>query len=215
MALSMIFSKRPEICAIFACTASLHELGHIVASRMLGIKLKSITLGASGAILTPAGGLGSYKQELLLSASGPAANLAVAAVSYLSLVRLLKENWTLEKIFLVASECLSDNSAINTEGVLSIFFTFSVLQAGINLMPVSTFDGGRIFFCTVAVFSSIRTAEIAMSIASSLAAFAVWSVSVYILLKANAGLGIFAFSLCMFARIVGMGRETIKKSETA
>lgn len=61
--------------------AAVHELGHGAAARLTGQRLAGIRLTALGAELTlEEAGRTSFLQDLLLSLSGPAANLLLAAL---------------------------------------------------------------------------------------------------------------------------------------
>ncbi len=67
----------PWIFAVF-----LHEMGHILAARLCGAKIFSLTLDVTGAKMTLYGKLLSYKEEMLIAAAGPCANLISSALLF-------------------------------------------------------------------------------------------------------------------------------------
>ncbi len=68
-----------ELLAVFLPAAVLHELGHILAARCMGLHIRRLTLSALGAELRLAEENTSFLQDLLLCVSGPAVNLLLAA----------------------------------------------------------------------------------------------------------------------------------------
>lgn len=70
-----------RLLAVLLGSGLVHELGHIAAVRLTGRRLARLRLSALGAELTLEGeACTSFLQDLLLSLSGPAANLLLAAV---------------------------------------------------------------------------------------------------------------------------------------
>ena len=57
--------------------AAFHELGHILALRWFGAKIRKFRISVLGAVLECSGTM-SYGQEIIAALSGPAANLAAA-----------------------------------------------------------------------------------------------------------------------------------------
>lgn len=64
--------------------AAVHECGHLLAAKLLHIRLRMLELDMMGAKLYPAAHLPSYKAEMLLAAAGPAASLALLLLPPLS-----------------------------------------------------------------------------------------------------------------------------------
>lgn len=65
------------LVAVFLLASLLHELGHILAVKLLGAQIRHLTLSCAGAELTLLGE-GSYGRDLLLCISGPTVNLVLA-----------------------------------------------------------------------------------------------------------------------------------------
>lgn len=126
---------------ILLATLVLHELGHALAARRLGIPILDI-------VLTPLGGMARLKghiehggKEATIAAAGPFTNLLLAAACYMALVvsgdagsLTLRETFLLE----VQGEGLFGYDPIQT------FFCFNMLLGTLNLVPAFPMDGGRI-----------------------------------------------------------------------
>ena len=75
--LALLFYQRAAVLLPFLLAAAVHELGHLLALRLLRHPLPSITLSFSGAVMET--GLLSYRDELLAAAAGPLASLAAGS----------------------------------------------------------------------------------------------------------------------------------------
>ena len=156
------------------CAVTLHELGHIIAAKLLDIELRELKIGIFGAALSCSDTLYSYKKEMILCAAGPAVNFLSALVVY------------------------------QFVGITQITETFllSSLSLGIlNLLPINGFDGGRIFSAFLCLFLSLKTVNVIVKFVSFLFIFTLWCLSVYLLIRACASLSLFVFSLSLFTKI--------------
>ena len=155
--------------------AALHELGHIIAARICKIPLGELKLGIFGAALTPKALLCSYKKEIALCLAGPLVNI----ISALAFFPLLNE----------------DN------GFGSLFISASLFLGILNLLPIYEFDGGRILFCILSSKLSVKTATTVIKTTSLILIFALWSLSIYLLLRLSSSVSLFIFSLSLFSKI--------------
>ena len=194
MAVAMLISDRADVIILYTLSASLHECGHLLAARILGVKVKEIRFEFSGVRICPEEGITSYKNEFILAAAGPLVNLAVitAAIAVFSFFKVSPSD----------AESLCEGFLLSGEythfGALGFVALSSLLQGGINLLPVRTFDGGRMTYCLCASLLGERRAENILDVFSALSAFILWTIALYLMLKISSGLGIYVFSLCLF-----------------
>lgn len=152
--------------------ATWHECGHLLAARVLGVRLRLLELDIPGARLYPAGPLPSYGAEGWLAAAGPAASFLLALCIY-----------PLNGSFFAA-------------------LLASTLSLGLfNLLPISGFDGGRVLAAVVAPRLGERTAARVASIASYLSVFFLFSLSATLLLRYGENLSLAVLCASLFARI--------------
>lgn len=76
--LAVLLVQRNELLLATVLAASWHECGHLLAARVLGIRLRCLELDMLGARLFPAVQIPSYAAEGLLAAAGPAASVLLA-----------------------------------------------------------------------------------------------------------------------------------------
>ena len=163
----------PSRVPILTLTAILlHDCGHLLAARLCRVKASGFSVDSLGARLTLVGTTLSYPHELIISASGPLANLL-----FLPLSRFLRE----------------ENG--------SFFLSVSLALALLNLMPIKGFDGGRIFYCLAALFIDPTRAEQICALLSFFSLFILWCISVYLMIKMGADFSLFLFSASVFTRI--------------
>ncbi|MBQ4091139.1 MAG: hypothetical protein IJC64_02350, partial [Clostridia bacterium] len=94
-------------------------------------------------------------------------------------------------------------------GALCFFALCSLLQGGLNLLPIKSFDGGRMLYCAAAALGQ-RFADTVLAICSGACVLSLWTVALYLMIKIGAGLGIYVFCACLFASTLSDG-ELIKK----
>ncbi len=167
----MFFS--PHYFPALALAVCLHELGHILAAQICGIRFHELRLGLLGASLLPRGELFSYKKEIVLCLCGPLASILSAGVA----------------VHILDMDCNS------------LFVMSSVALGLLNLMPIKDFDGGRALKSFLCLFLSESTASTILKATSFLLLFSLWSLSLYLLLRVGASLALFVFCLCVFGKI--------------
>ncbi len=170
-----------------AAAILLHELGHVLAARLCGVRQGGFRVSLFGARLRLRGVL-SYRREWLVAAAGPAVNLLSAVILMCPFLRAGREAVEL---------FLSGGTAA------AVFALSSLALAGINLLPVRSLDGGRMLRCLLAPLCGERVADGAVTLGTALCLGTLWCLSVYALLRVGEMLSLFAFSLCLLGRMAG------------
>ncbi len=193
MLFAMIASDGAAILLIYFLSAALHECGHLMAAKVMKIEIEEIRFDFSGVRICTDKNIPSYLHELILAAAGPLVNIVsvTLCMCVFSLCGVSLFNVVDAIIALLGGE-------VTALGAVGFFAASSVLQGGINLLPINTLDGGRILFCASALFFGERCASAFIKATSFIAAFVLWTVALYLLLRVSSGLGIFIFSVCVF-----------------
>ena len=170
---AVALSDGSGVGALTLFAAFLHECGHLLAARLLGIPICGLRPDALGVRLEVSGGLLSYGDEWLLCAAGPMASLLCAAAA--------APLWSVGEAF-------------------RIFSAASLVLGLLNLLPICDFDGGRMLrsFCAYAFGPS--AARRALAVTSAVFWFLLWAIAVYFLLLAGDGLSLFCFSVGLLWR---------------
>ena len=128
-----------------------------------------------------------------MALSGPFINVLSAFVVSMLLIKMS----SIDEI-IIATDSFISTGQPHIIGVSGFFILVSCVQAAINLMPIKSFDGGRALYCCLTSFFNTTTAQIVVSITSAIFAFALWTISLYLMLRISSGLGIFVFSSSIF-----------------
>ena len=191
---TMIVSDSAEVFVIYLLAALFHEVGHLLTAKLLGIGIKEIRFEFSGVRICTEEGLISYAQEFLLAFAGPLFNLiGIGGVFLCGGIY----GMTPAKLLIHGSSLLYGENG-GGWGILGLFALSSAMQAMTNLMPVKSFDGGRMLYSALAVSMGDRIAERVLTVASTAAIFTLWTVALYLMLRISSGLGIYVFAACMF-----------------
>lgn len=171
--LGMLLCDGSGIFASTLLAAFLHECGHLLAARLMHISFERVRLGLLGVRLDIRGQMLSYSQEWLLAAAGPFASLLAAALA----------------------------SFFWNSSVMARQFSCASLVLGVlNLLPIRTFDGGRMLESALSAVCSVRTVRRVMEGSSFLFLLFLWGTAVYFLLRAADGLSLLCFSMSLFFR---------------
>ncbi len=171
--LGMIFVDRTGVWFVTLLAAFLHEMGHLAAAKLLHIPLGSLQLDLLGARMEVKGRMLSYGEEFLLCAAGPLVSLFAAAAAGLLWQYSQAAEW---------------------------FSCASLLLGLLNLLPIRSFDGGRMLDSFLMLFLSQRAVQTLTRAISFLFLFLLWAVAVYFLLRVGDGLSLFCFSMSLFTR---------------
>lgn len=177
MLLILIFGDNSIYSVIALSAAAVHEIGHIIAAKILGVKFKTLSLNLLGARLGLDTPLYSYKKEFLLCAAGPAINIITGDIAL----------------------CLY-HLRIHDEHIL-FFSIASFFLALLNLLPIKSFDGGRMLLCFTAPTFGLYTAEKLLAVLSFISVLILWTISLYLMLRVGSSLALFVFSSSLFVEL--------------
>ena len=134
-------SELISLIALFGSVA-LHELGHALTAKYLGIRTRDITL-------YPFGGVASLldkinpKQELLITVAGPLVNVIIASSILIA----------------VGSEKIIETSFLSSP--IGILFSINTCLAIFNALPAFPMDGGRILRASLQLLGISSATQIA------------------------------------------------------
>ena len=169
--LILLLTDRTGLVTVTLLAAFLHECGHILAARVMKIPFRKMRIDFTGARLEIGGRMLSYREEWLLAIAGPFASLFFAAFGAIL--------WNISQ--------------------LAVYFSCASLLLGLlNLLPIRTFDGGRMLESALLGLCGERVAYRILNVSSFLFLFLLWATSVYFLLRAGDGISLFFFSVSLF-----------------
>ncbi|HYP74320.1 MAG TPA: site-2 protease family protein [Polyangiaceae bacterium] len=123
------------LCALFACL-TLHELGHCLVAKWLGVSVTEILLLPIGGVARSANEPRKPQHELMIAVAGPLVNLTIAS----GLLCVLDHY----RVPLGANE-LRFAAEPSLLGLLRALFWGNTIMALFNLLPALPMDGGRLF----------------------------------------------------------------------
>ena len=187
--IAILFGKEHTALMAMTACATIHESGHLISAKALKIKIREMVIDIGGAKIYPYSSTYPYANELLLTFSGPLANLiTVFILKTFSYKPLYFEN-------------ILHGASDSSLSFLEYAYVFSLIQALLNLIPIISLDGGRILQSTLCILFSQKVGEISVKITTLIFAIILWILSVYFLLGSGGGISLFVFSICMFLKI--------------
>ena len=173
----LLLTDRSMLCLSAFLAAAFHEAGHLLAARLLRIPIRTLRLDLLGARMDTVGRLLSYGEEWLLCAAGPLFSLLLSGG-----LSFLWDRFAFTRLLSCAS----------------------LLLGLLNLLPVRSFDGGRMLSATVSATLGESAADYVLKLTSFLFLFLLWAISVYFLLRAGDGLSLFCFSMSLFSHFFAL-----------
>ena len=179
LVLLFFFTDKVMLCAVISATI-VHELGHVLGAILTKIKISRFSVDFLGARIDTGHALISYTDEIILSAAGPFFNIISSIAFY--------------------------NSTIP---FFAYFTSASFSLACLNLLPIETFDGGRVLYCFLSKILSNDSAALLIRALSFICLFVLWCISVYFLIRSSSSLSLFVFSLSIFNRLFLTNKENL------
>lgn len=154
----------PKVAALTLVAAIIHELGHIIALKILGKGARPLPRARISGLRISVHSL-SYKDELILAAAGPLMNFFCA-------------------LFTLPIACFE---------LSRLFISLNVMTALSNLLPAPGYDGLRITECLFLIFGKnyVRAERVLFAI-SIITVSLLCLFSLYFILKVGEGYWIFA-----------------------
>ncbi|MBE6529102.1 MAG: hypothetical protein E7680_00650 [Ruminococcaceae bacterium] len=174
-----LFTERLDLICALISAVSIHEAGHLLAAWILKIRVEKIEFGLLGARIGIVG-LQSYRDEGLLAAAGPAASFLCAALTF----------------------------PFSAVGFFSQISALSLILGILNLLPIQTFDGGRIADCLLSAKIGAASAALILRWVSFGFLMLLWLFSVYLLLRAGSGISWLGFSASLLSRFFEQNKST-------
>ena len=170
----MTISSSPHPFILAFCYIC-HEIGHIFFAKIQKIPVKKLRVGSFRLSISYDCSSVSYKRELLVLAGGIIFNLLCALIG---------------AIF-----------AFRTSESVSFFTLCSLSLAIMNIYPISTLDGGRIFRCIFLILFDEGTAQRISKWLSFVSAFILWLCAVYAQMIFNSNVSIFFISVFLLVEL--------------
>lgn len=174
------------VAAVFASIA-LHEYGHAFVASYFGINARTITLYPIGGIASIEKLPESPKQELVISAAGPAVSFILAAFC-----------WLMAPQSAYIADYRHFTGTVNADNFFFLLGTVNLMLALFNLVPAFLLDGGRILRALLAFrFNYIKATAVAASVGKTIAAlfvlyglvslnFLLTAIGLFVIASANA-----------------------------
>ena len=152
--------------------AAVHECGHLLAARLLGIRLRLLELDLMGAKLFPAKAIPSYRSEFLLAACGPLFSLLLALP--------------------IGGSSLPFFKAMHTATLSFALF---------NLLPIRGFDGGRMLAAPITAKWGAAAADRLLFLSTYASLLLLFSLSACLLLRYGESATLAVLSASLFAQL--------------
>lgn len=167
-------SASPHPFLLLVCYL-VHELGHIITTKLLGGKIRKITVGVFKIAIGYDTYSMSYRKEFLVSIAGIATNL----------------------IFALACHIINRTDS----QAMSFLVTYNLSLALVNLYPVSILDGGRLLKLVLNLFLSEEKSHKISRQVSFFGAILLWFVSIYLQLVFSANISMLLISVFLLIQL--------------
>jgi|YNPNPStandDraft_1061719.scaffolds.fasta_scaffold52448_2 Zn-dependent protease/CBS domain-containing protein len=156
------------VLLLFVCVV-LHELGHSLMAQLFGVRVQDITLWPIGGVARIARLPETPLAEFLITAAGPAVNVALAAglgalallwIGPRQMLTILSSPWLLERFL----------ATMDLQALLVLLVANNIILVVFNLLPAFPMDGGRLLRSFLAAFLPFQQAtRVASAVGQGLA----------------------------------------------
>ncbi|MBE6670607.1 MAG: hypothetical protein E7593_00210 [Ruminococcaceae bacterium] len=153
--------------------ALLHEIGHVVAMKLCGEKITTITILPFGIDIKKAPSVTSYKSDLFICSAGIITNI----------------------LLIVIFKTLPQTP--NT----TLFITSNYLLIFVNILPIKSLDGGQFLEKIISIKYNISTAENVLTITSFIFILLLGSVAVWLLFSSSYNFTLLLMCMYLFCGI--------------
>lgn len=176
--LALWLAVEPDGATLLTMLAALlHEAGHLLTARLLGVGVSEITLLPLGADIKFSR-LTTYREDILTGISGAAANI-------LSALLLLP---------------------LGAHPAVRYFICSNLALAAINLLPVDTLDGGTVLRGILSARMPEKTVSAVMTALSAASLSVLWLCSVYLMLRSCTGIELWAICMSVMLGMLRRNR---------
>lgn len=176
--LALWLAVEPDGATLLTMLAALlHEAGHLLTARLLGVGVSEITLLPLGADIKFSR-LTTYREDILTGISGAAANI-------LSALLLLP---------------------LGAHPAVRYFICSNLALAALNLLPVDTLDGGTVLRGILSARMPEKTASAVMTALSAASLSVLWLCSVYLMLRSCTGIELWAICMSVMLGMLRRNR---------
>lgn len=125
--------------ALLVVTVLLHEMGHALVARRVGLEVIDVVLTPLGGMARLHGLMEDADKEIAVAASGPGANLITAGIiAPIAWFVVPRDELSFEHLSLLSERSMLDSHP------LTMALSFNLLLGLLNLIPAFPMDGGRI-----------------------------------------------------------------------
>ena len=170
----LFLTNEPKHVFFMLLSAAVHELGHLTALRLSGVRVETLVLGLFGGTLMLEKKLISYEKEAFAALSGPLVNIIFSVLFFL----LIRRGFSADLFFL---------------------FLSNAFYGLFNLLPIASLDGGVALRALIARKKELYLADRTVALLSRGTLFLLAVFSFYLVSLSAFNVSLFAVTLFFYA----------------
>ena len=171
---TLLLTNEPKYVIFMLFSAFVHEVGHIVAMKVCGVKINTLVLGFFGGTVIMEKKLISYGKEAFIAFSGPFVNLIFSTLFFI----IMRSGFSADIFFL---------------------FLCNIFYGVFNLLPIGTLDGGAVLKSLLARKKELYTVDRTMNILSRITLFLLGTFSIFLVSMSAFNISLLAVTLLFYA----------------